>query len=590
MLSPRHIQDYGSAAGLEPHWGYADRVVPCTNDAGSCAYLDLVYASHDRGMLYTGIMFAALGGILLLRAVYFYSFSTRPGPGSPSVVRRITQTVATLTRRYVGSEAKRLRWIFGRVTRLQILLLAAMSAYLIVFSFVGMQYRKWVTPVKKMPNVHNTRTTLGPFADRIGIFAYALTPISILLSSRESLLSAVTGVPYQHFNFLHRWTGHIILLQSVVHTIGWCIVEVRLYQPQPSVGVEWIKQTYMIWGIVALILLLLLWGLATPWARRAFGYEFFRKAHWILAMLYVGACWAHWAQLKCFMIPSLVLWFTDRAIRLVRTSLIHYRVLPGGHGLFASFRAQVTHFDADVVRLDLDLPRPFTWQIGQHYYLTFPEGSIWQSHPFTPLSLPGHRQAYLIRAKRGETKKVTAFVQSTTPVILTGAYGNDIVRDLTPTTNVLCVAGGTGITFVLPVLLLLAQLRPRAHVQLVWVVRHARDTEWIASELAQLVACPHISVLVYSTRDPKEASDESDVSSAPAKETSLPTTPGRPDLNSTVDTFLKRVAGPSTVYVSGPSGMITAVRNKVSKSNHPDRVWRGEDEFDISLVYDDRLE
>jgi ferric-chelate reductase len=486
-------------------------------------------------------------------------------------------------------EARRLRWLFGRVTRVQILLLAALSTYLLIFSFVGMAYKKWVTPVKNMPGVYNTRTTLGPFADRVGLFAYALTPLSILLASRESLLSAVTGIPYHHFNFLHRWVGHVIMLQSIVHTIGWCIVEIKLYQPQPSVAVGWIKQTYMIWGIVALILLLLLWALATPWARRAFGYEFFRKAHWILAMLFIGACWGHWAQLKCFMLPSLLLWLADRGMRLFRTILIHYRVVGSGRGAFTSFAAKVTHFDTDIVRLDLDLPRPFTWDIGQHYYLTFPKGSIWQSHPFTPLSLPGEAQAYLIRAKKGETKQLVQWNNDATPVILTGAYGQDIVRDLAPTTNVLCIAGGTGITFVLPVLLLLAKLPPKAHVQLLWAVRHRRDTEWIAEELARLVDSPHISVIIHTTRDHKESPDESSVDNS-SKESTVAVTRGRPDLNLAVDGFLKRVAGPSRVYISGPGGMVTTVREKVATCNVATKVWRGEEEFEVDLISDERLE
>lgn len=55
-LDSRHIQDHSDADGFELHWGYPDRVVPCKNDAGSCAYLDVVYNAHDVGMLYVGIL------------------------------------------------------------------------------------------------------------------------------------------------------------------------------------------------------------------------------------------------------------------------------------------------------------------------------------------------------------------------------------------------------------------------------------------------------------------------------------------------------------------------------------------------------
>jgi hypothetical protein len=68
-LTPRHIQNLSEAASLEPHWGYADRAVPCTNDPGSCAYLDVVYSAHDLGMIYTGIFWLTILGIVLVWAV-----------------------------------------------------------------------------------------------------------------------------------------------------------------------------------------------------------------------------------------------------------------------------------------------------------------------------------------------------------------------------------------------------------------------------------------------------------------------------------------------------------------------------------------
>lgn len=48
VLNARHIQMADNTSRLEPHWGYVDRVLPCTNDAGSCEYLDAVYVSHHQ--------------------------------------------------------------------------------------------------------------------------------------------------------------------------------------------------------------------------------------------------------------------------------------------------------------------------------------------------------------------------------------------------------------------------------------------------------------------------------------------------------------------------------------------------------------
>ena len=588
-LSPRHIQNFSEAASLEPHWGYADRAVPCTNDAGSCAYLDQVYGAHDRGMIYTGVMWSIIGSILLLYAIFKHF---------PSTSNRWVKTLKTSSRRYLLPEFKSLRWLFGHTTRLQVLILFSSVVYLVIFSFAGMEYHRWITPVKKHPGVYNTRTTLGPWSDRVGVLAFALTPLSILLANRESLLSVCTGIPYHHFNFLHRWLGHIIFLQSVLHTIGWCIIEIRLYQPQPEVAITWIKQLYMIWGIVAMILLLVLWALATPWGRRLTGYEFFRKSHYVLAMVYIGACWGHWANLKCFLLPSLLIWFLDRGIRLLRTGLIHYKVLPGGKGMFTALSASITSFEHDVIRLDMDLINPTTWTIGQHFYLTFMEGGIWQSHPFTPLSLPGEKQSYIVRAKYGETKRIARLEKTSTPIILTGPYGEDISRGVSSETNILAIAGGTGISFVLPLLLDIAKKKDHVgKVDLFWVVRSSRHAEWIKGELGDIHSSNLVNIHIHSTGSDSHLSlepVESGTLTTPSEEKSSNEAsqhPGRPDLNLVVTNWIKAFGGgDNLVLVSGPGGMTSDVRDSVASLNRPMGVWKGEEGKSVRLVYDERLE
>lgn len=602
MIEPRHIQNFSEGGNVTHHWGYADRMVPCTNDAGSCEYLDEVYGAHDLGMLYMGVFWGTVIGVLFLWALLNRTASTA-----------FTQTAAALSRKHLLPEFKAGRCLFGRTTRLQVLVLGLIASYLFIFTFAGIGYNIWVTPVKNMPGVYNTRTSLGPWSDRIGLIAYALTPLSILLASRESLLSVITGLPYHHFNFLHRWLGHIIFMQSALHTIGWCVIEIRLYQPQPDVAVSWIKQLYMIWGVVAMLVLMILWGLSTRWSQRRFGYEFFRKAHWVLAAVYIGACIGHWSALSCFMIPSLLLWGIDRAIRLGRSALIHYQILPDGKGIFKMIDAKVTHFDSEIVRLDL--VSQASWSIGQHFYLTFADKGIWQSHPFTPLSLPGARQAYIFRGKSGETKRIAETTQPTLPVILTGPYGGHITEQLEDDCNVLCVAGGTGITFVLPVLLELANSGTTGALELIWVVRHEEDQEWIAAELDLLRSSDRVKVTVVATRESTStmqsstaASSDKDLSMQ-TPTTELPSTSAtgsedgekhissssgkhhRPNLPTIVRDFVSSTdKGATTVYVSGPAGMITDVREEVARCNDAGKVWKGQQEARVELVHDERLE
>ncbi|KAG8161108.1 hypothetical protein KVR01_009372 [Diaporthe batatas] len=667
LIAARHVQNFSDTEGstLEPHWGYADRIIPCKNDAGSCAYLDLVYGAHDLSMLYSGIFWAALAGIFLLWAVGRRIFPSptadealiasagkaeSQGPRTIGGIERIRRTVSSLRRAYLLPDlAPR---VLGHVTRLQVLILLVLAGYLTVFSFVGMTYQTWVTPVKSSPGLSNTRTTLGPFSDRIGVLAYALTPLSVLLASRESLLSAITGIPYQSFMFLHRWVGYVILVQSTVHTIAWVVVEARLYQPQPAVWDEFAGQAYIQWGFAALALLVLLWALATPWGIRLTGYEFFRKAHYVLAVVYIGAIIGHWAQLQCFLIPGILLWFLDRVGRAVRTGLLHYRWVPARNSWgFGSAAARITRFEdaegGDVVRLDFDhAQRP--WRVGQHFYLCFTESSVWQSHPMTPLSLPvpggatgAVRHSYVIRAKGGETRKLAEIAarkaaaasssstsktdQPTTSVVMQGPYGVDMVAGVTPETNVLCVAGGTGITFVLPVLLGLVRERPAPgrKAALVWAVRRDADAAWVAEELDHIreAGCSHgLDVDVYVTREKEhqhqrgannnnnntneKAAGSSSASSATGgggcdcndvthhhpDNTEIPSV-RRPHLDDIVRRFVGAVGrGPTTVYASGPGGMVGDLRRAVAGCNAAGAVWKGDARGDVRLICDDRLE
>ncbi|PSR99072.1 ferric reductase NAD binding domain-domain-containing protein [Coniella lustricola] len=645
-----HIQNFtdANASNTQHHWGYADRIVPCTSDAGSCEYLDVVYHAHDVGILCTGIFWASILGILLIWGIWHRaSLARRYNEAAMATiieesqrarsgvagVGRLRQSLSSLRRHFLLPDfAPR---VLGHVTRLQVTVLLVLSAYLAILSFIGIVYKMWITPVKGYPELHNTRTSLGPFADRVGVLAYALTPLSVLLASRESLLSLITEIPYQSFLFLHRWVGHIILIQSVVHTIGWVVVEAALYQPQPAAWDSLAAELYIQWGFVALGLLVLLWVFATPLGIRLTGYEVFRKVHYVLAMVYIGAVIGHWEQLQCFLIPGILLWFFDRMCRLIRTGLLHYRWLPSkGKWGFESAQARISYWAdesaGDVVRLDFEHPQQ-PWAIGQHFYLCFPKGSIWQSHPMTPLSLPAGdesgrvQHSYVIRAKAGETKKLAQIAAvamgdeknattgaATTKVIMTGPYGVDMASDLTPDTNVLCIAGGTGITFVLPVLLKLVRDSPKRgrtrKIDLVWAVRRDADAQWVEKELEEIqdAGCSQgVNVDIFVTREKGRipaSSDSSskevvtagcdcnDVSHHHPSDIEVPDK-RRPHLDNIVTNFVDSVAqGPVVVYASGPGSMIGDLRRAVAARNEAGKVWRGDNTGTVRLICDDRLE
>lgn len=132
-LHARHIQDHsGNTTELE-YWGYASRIVPCANDEGTCEYLAAVYWMHKVSMLYTFIMWGVLLGIAAVWLIYRGWRMGGPSQSMDSWVDRLGDRVGHLKRRYLIQDSP-IKRIFGRVSRLQVAILAILSVYLTIFS------------------------------------------------------------------------------------------------------------------------------------------------------------------------------------------------------------------------------------------------------------------------------------------------------------------------------------------------------------------------------------------------------------------------------------------------------------------------
>jgi ferric-chelate reductase len=357
---------------------------------------------------------------------------------------------------------------------------------------------------------------LGWWSNRVGILSYALTPFTVLLATRENLLTILTGIPYQHFNFLHRWLGRVIFIQGMLHTIGWTVVEAYFYKPSPLIYVTFLKNMYAVFGCVAVFFICFLTLFSLKPVIRWTGYEFFKLTHSIAAVFYLGAIWGHWDKLWCWIVASFVLIVLDQGARMIRTCYIHF----GGQKRNIGFRraraeVQVLGEGEDVVvRLDFDFEHD-AWAAGQHFYLCFPSLSIWQSHPFTVVSAPQisrsvQRHTYILRPRSGLTAGLVGLHgQNDVAVVLSGPYGPACPGDITETTeNVLAVGGGTGVTFTLPIAIAAVQqffVVPHPFVDFVWVIRHAHDLLWLETELTALKAMlsdnPGFRIHIFVTRD-----------------------------------------------------------------------------------------
>jgi hypothetical protein len=251
-----------------------------------------------------------------------------------------------------------------------------------------------------------------------------------------------------------------------------------------------------------------------------------------------------------------------------------------------------------------------------------------------------------VRCLSGETKKLGALAKTleggqTTPVVMTGPYGERVVEE--GVTNVLGIAGGTGISFPLPLVMDVLERRIGAAVQLVWVVRHARDLEWIASELYALKeeakrASSPLTIKIFVTREPDNRSTVTEIHESKTSESSccekkaadhitsaisvsssssvaldqklslsglLSPQRGfevnfldnkRPNLEDVVRDYLATgtsgmdVEGKVQVVASGPSSMGSDLRTAVAQVNDAGKAWKGTGRAgDIGFYWDDRM-
>lgn len=133
-LTIRHIQDHNATnTTLERHWGYPSRVIPCTNDEETCKYLRSVYWMHDVSMLYTFILWGVILGILFVWVAVRGWRMGGPGQSAGSMFDVFCDRLLQLRRRFLLKDAP-MRWLVGRVSRIQVVTLACLLVYLLTFS------------------------------------------------------------------------------------------------------------------------------------------------------------------------------------------------------------------------------------------------------------------------------------------------------------------------------------------------------------------------------------------------------------------------------------------------------------------------
>ena len=188
-------------------------------------------------------------------------------------------------------------------------------------------------------------------------------------------------------------------------------------------------------------------------------------------------------------------------------------------------RATITALPGNVSRITVQSSGLRSWRNGQHVFLSIPHFGWSQSHPATILSTPqSHRGdlVFILKAHQGFTARCLASAYSTMPLLpdakgtstsknlteipsasemrelalppnreyialLSGPHGGSHI-DYASFTSVLLVAGSTGVTYTLPILLGIVERAqmvalPVRQISFVWIIKSFAWTVWIEEEL-----------------------------------------------------------------------------------------------------------
>ncbi|KAJ5629710.1 hypothetical protein N7528_003367 [Penicillium herquei] len=480
---------------------------------------------------------------------------------------------------------------------------------------------------------------------RAGWLTIAQFPLILLLAGKRNLIGYAVGVSYERLQILHRWVARVMLLTATIHgavqTYGWHKYGVMKLEFDtdsciPTGFATWIIMVWLVFSSTAPI--------------RNWRYEFFVVQHIIT---FVGLVVAIFYHLPSTALSSRIyawigvgLFILDRLVRTIIYVFVNMKPA----------KATITELSGDVTKIRISSPRLKRWTPGQHVFLSIPKLGVGQSHPATILSIPSSHNndlVFILRAHRGFTRRLlksakssssdlleksqtevqTAQLEETQHISLIGGPYGGSHADFAAFDTAVLIAGSTGVTFTLPILLDIEQRAtegklPVRKLVFIWVIRTVDCTEWITDELqkasqALLDAGIELEIRFFVTCavEPSQESEKlcgcecsntegpcccsglgsssiQDISEtileasspaekgvsiiSPKKTTKASTTipsavyeSGRPPLKTMLWDLLDHARGETGVAVCGPLGLVSNVRNTVATVSEERGSYKG---------------
>jgi predicted ferric reductase len=367
--------------------------------------------------------------------------------------------------------------------------------------------------------------TISIVGNRAGVMAMGNVVALFLFAARNNVLIQVTDWSYSTYLLLHRWLGYWAIIHAIIHSF----MLMAYYMAKGTYADEFIRE-YWSWGIVGTVAACAILPASSLWVRQRF-YELFLASHVVFSLLFIIGYYYHiwylytynWGY-EIWIFVAGGIWGVDRVIRLGRMAL---------QGSRTATVTAVGGEDGEYIRIDIENK---LLDGGGVAYLCFPTlgWRFWETHPFsvaasssgsfverlpTPVSdgdstpVPASKETsekatgspppavtestssgqhgtttFFVRVRSGITKQLLAYVNRNSGpsarlrVLIDGPYHHSgrVLSQISHCSDILCIAGGVGITACLP------YLRTTKNANLFWSIRKPTLASSLAFALGTL--------------------------------------------------------------------------------------------------------
>lgn len=502
-----------------PNENYTNPVIPSkesVKDTYTSIYINLynrdIGTWQGSALVLYWVVVIGIAGIYRLWRYIMVSFAPkRQSMGRPNRLMRMyykhIKLPATFGLRHIDRY-----YLFGFIpvfipTRYETILISIYMILTIIFMCCGYVFMN----NNPLWNTHYSELVLN-VSNRAGIIAAIQIPLLTLFALRNNILIWITGWSYSSFNAYHRGIARITFLLGVTHAAAKHSMMLTFGMP-----LRMIYYPTVLFRLGTAALVIWIFMILLGFFRVRF-YEIFLFFH-VLGAISAYICLIyhlHGLGYKQTVYIALGFILADIIIRVTRIVFSNASIiLKPIEGSKSLTKANVSLLASDVINVRIRTPIQWPFAPGQYVYIHFNRINIFESHPFSAVgpSSDGESFQLLCKARGGITKRVKEYLEkegaSATNgrkikmnVLIEGPYGVHCPVERYDT--VLLVAGGIGITGIIPYAEYLA-LSPNYHdIILIWTVSTVDELTWIEERLQWLSETAKAKIKLYVTRVSKK--------------------------------------------------------------------------------------